>query len=208
MNPNPVFHTQTDAYNLGYARARAFGVLAMNGSEGPLLSHIPFMVDEDDRAVWLHLVRSNPIVQQLEAPCAAKIAVSGPDSYVSPDWYGVKDQVPTWNYVAVHLSGTLELRPQGELHALLDRQSAYFEDRLAPKVPWTSGKMSDGLMSRMMRATAPCKMTLTGISGTWKFNQNKPSDVRLRAAEHVARDGQGTDLQVLAKLMRSADGQA
>lgn len=207
MHPNPVFHTQDALHNLAYARDRAFGVLAVNGAEGPLLSHIPFLLDDDGKTVWLHLVRSNPIVKQIKEPQPARIAISGPDSYISPDWYGVIDQVPTWNYVAVHLMGQLELRPQEELHAILDRQSALFEDRLLPKTPWKTEKMSEGVMERMMRAIVPCKMTLSGVDGTWKLNQNKPDDVRLRASEHVEAYGLGADVRVLAALMRGADGQ-
>ena len=65
--------------------------------------------------------------------------MSGPDSYISPDWYEVPDQVPTWNYVAVHLTGTLELRPQEELLDLLDRQSALFEARVRPETALDDG---------------------------------------------------------------------
>lgn len=207
MHPNPVFHTETAQANLTYARDRAFGVLAVNGADGPMLAHIPFLLDDDGQTLWLHLVRSNPIARALKEPLAAKIAVQGPGSYISPDWYGIEDQVPTWNYIAVHLTGTLELRPQEELHGILDRQSKHFEDQLLPKKPWTTDKMSEGVMDRMMRAIVPCKMQVTGVDGTWKLNQNKKDDVRLRAADAVGKNGLGTALGELADLMRRADGQ-
>lgn len=208
MHPNPVFHTHEDAQNLAFARERAVGVLAVSGAEGPWLAHIPFLLDEDGATLWLHLLRSNPITRALkDGALPARIAVTGPDSYISPDWYGVIDQVPTWNYVAVHLMGRLELRPQEELHGLLDRQSALFESRLLPKTPWTTSKMSDGVMARMMRAIVPCRMEVTGVDGTWKLNQNKPDAVRMQAADYVEAFGQGTDLSVLAALMRGANGQ-
>lgn len=208
MHPNPVFHTHDAAANLAYARDRAFGILAVSGAEAPWMSHIPFLLDEDGQTLWLHLLRSNPIARALKDDALpARIAVTGPDSYVSPDWYGVIDQVPTWNYIAVHLTGTLTLRPDEELHGLLDRQSAFFEDRLLPKPPWTTSKMSDGVMDRMMRAIVPCRMAVTAVEGTWKLNQNKPEAVRHRAADHVEAYGQGTDLAVLAALMRGANGQ-
>ncbi|WP_300033362.1 FMN-binding negative transcriptional regulator [uncultured Roseobacter sp.] len=208
MHPNPVFHTKDAQTNLAWARERAFGVLAISGADGPWMSHIPFLLEDDGTWLWLHLLRSNPIARALkDGPVPARVAVSGPDSYVSPDWYEVPDQVPTWNYVAVHLTGMLELLPHEELHPLLDRQSKLFEDRLLPKTPWTTGKMSDGVMDRMMRAIVPCRMQVTGIDGTWKLNQNKPDDVRLRAADQVEAFGQGTDLALLAALMRAADGQ-
>ncbi len=202
MHPNPIYHTGDDAKNLDFAAARAFGVLAVNGKAGPMLSHVPFLLE--DRTVRLHLVRSNPIVRALKEPGQAVIAVSGPDSYISPDWYGMADQVPTWNYVAVHLRGTLELRPQGELRDLLDQQSALFEERLRPKEPWVTSKMTPEVMARMMRAIVPCRMQVDTVDGTWKFSQNKPGEVRLRAADGVETAGIGAGLTELAALMRSA----
>lgn len=202
MHPNPAFHTGTDADNLAFAASRAFGVLAVNGPDGPMLSHVPFLVEQ--RTVWLHLVRSNPIARALGAPGPASIAVSGPDSYVSPDWYDMADQVPTWNYVAVHLRGRLERRPEAELHDLLDRQSALFEERLRPKTPWVTAKMAPDAMARLMRAIVPCRMRIDSVHGTWKLNQNKPAEVRLRAADRVEAEGIGAGLAELAALMRNA----
>lgn len=202
MHPNPIFHTADATRNLAFAADRAFGTLAVNGPEGPLLSHIPFLITGD--LLELHLVRSNPIVRALKHPLQACISVIGPDSYISPDWYEIDDQVPTWNYVAVHLRGQLVLRPQDGLHDLLDRQSALFEDRLKPKQPWTTDKMTPEVMERMMRAIVPCAMKITSVDGTWKLNQNKDDAVRLRAADQVARHGLGTACDVLAGLMREA----
>ena len=88
----------------------------------PLVAHIPFLQGQQGDEIELHLVRSNPIarlLQNIQTP--AKLTVSGPHGYISPDWYGVKDQVSTWNYVAVHLSGTLRMLKHDQLLALLDR---------------------------------------------------------------------------------------
>lgn len=201
MHPNPVFRAEERDHHIRFARDRTFGVLALSDEAGPLLSHVPFLLSEDGTLAELHLVRSNPIVRALQTPAVAKIAVQGPDGYVSPDWYGIEDQVPTWNYVAVHLTGRLELRPQTELRDLLDRQSAFFEARLLPKPPWVSSKMSDEALVRMMRMIVPCRMEISDIQGTWKLNQNKPDAARLRAADHM-EDGIGTDIGELARLMR------
>lgn len=205
MHPNPVFHTASVAENLAFARSRAFGVLAVAGEAGaPMLSHVPFLLSAEGAAVDLHLVRSNPIARALGSPRPARLAVSGPDSYVSPDWYGLEDQVPTWNYVAVHLTGTLELRPQAELRGVLDRLSDMFEARLLPNPPWRSGKMAPEALERMMRAIVPVRLRVEAVDGTWKLAQNKPEAARLGAAEGVAADGIGSGLAELATLMRDA----
>lgn len=200
MHPNPAFRQEPEARNLDFARERAFGTLAINAEEGPLLSHIPFLLAEDGRTADLHLVRSNPILKAL--PAQAVIAVAGPDGYVSPDWYAVPDQVPTWNYVAVHLRGPLEVLADSDMRDMLDRQSAHFEQMLSPKTPWTTAKMTPDVLNRMMRQIVPCRMTVTKVAGTWKLNQNKPDDVRLRAADAIGANHIGQETALLGALMR------
>ncbi|MGB3247251.1 MAG: FMN-binding negative transcriptional regulator [Sulfitobacter sp.] len=201
MHPNPIYHDADAKKNLDFARERGFGVLAANGPEGPLLSHVPFLLSNQGDFIELHLVRSNPIARALSAPIQVTIAVSGGDTYLSPDWYEVSDQVPTWNYVAVHLTGNLELRPSEELHALLDRQSAFYENRLLPKPPWGTAKMTPDVRDKLMRMIVPCRMTVTGVDGTWKLSQNKPDAVRMNAARHVAAYGFGQDAATIAAMM-------
>lgn len=204
MHPNPVFHTAAATRNFDFARERGFGVLVVTVGEALLLAHIPFLLSADGTLAELHLLRSNPIARALSAPLQAKIAVSGPDTYISPDWYEVPDQVPTWNYVAVHLTGTLRLQPTEALHDLLERQSAAYEARLAPKPSWKTEKMTPEVMERMMRTIVPCAFEVTGLDGTWKLNQNKPDEVRLRAADQVAVHGFGSETSAIAELMRAA----
>lgn len=205
MHPNPAFRQAPRAASIAFAHERGFGVLAVGGDGLPMLSHVPFLLAADGTQAELHLVRSNPIARACTSPLPARIAVSGPDSYVSPDWYGAEDQVPTWNYVAVHLTGVLESLPRDALWDILNRQAALFEERLLPKPPWTSAKMSAGVMDRMLRAIAPFRLKIEAIDGTWKLNQNKPDEVRLRAAEAVAAFGQGQELGLLSALMQGVD---
>jgi transcriptional regulator len=203
MHPNPAFRQTPDTQNIAFARSRGFGVLMVNGPEGPLVAHVPFLLSDDAGFAELHLARSNPIVRA-GLPAAAVLAVSGPDTYVSPDFYGphteVPDQVPTWNYVAVHLRGVLEALPEDALRPHVDALSAEHEGRIAGKKPWTSGKMTAGAMPRMMRMILPFRLTIAKVDGTWKLNQNKPADVRARAAEALAQGDAGA--QVIAALMR------
>ena len=200
MHPNPAFRREDSAKNLAFARDRAFGVLAINGDGGPLISHVPFLLNDDGTAADLHLVRTNPITRLKGGETV--IAVSGPDGYVSPDWYRLEDQVPTWNYVAVHIRGQLAPMPDGDLRDLLDRQSAFFERRLGPKSPWTADKMTPEVLVKMMRAIQPFRLTIESVEGTWKLNQNKADAVRLNASEHVG-EGVGQELSRLSELMRS-----
>ena len=202
MHPNPAFRAEPQARALALIRDRGFGTLAVNADPAPLLSHVPLLLSEDGTSADLHLVRSNPIARLGETP--AVIAVMGPDAYVSPDWYEVPDQVPTWNYAAVHLRGTLRPLPPEDMHDMLDRQSAATEARLAPKRPWTTGKMDPDALGRMMRQILPFRLSIDAVESTFKASQNKPDAVRLRAAAGVEAGRVGHETGAMAAMMRDA----
>lgn len=204
MHPNLHFRKETEEQNIAFARERAFGTLAINASDGPLLSHVPFLLSEDGKSAELHLVKSNPILKSLNNPQQAVISVMGGDAYISPDWYKVDDQVPTWNYVSVHIRGELSLLPQEEIHEVLNRLSLSMEQRLLPKKPWTSDKMDEQVYQKMLRQISPVKMQVSEISGTWKLSQNKPDEVRIAAAEAVTSSDLGAEIEWIANLMKQA----
>lgn len=202
MHPNPAFRSTLFQDNLAFARARGFGMLSVNGPDGPLAAHVPFLLSPDASFAELHLARSNPVGRAcLAGPIPALIAISGPDAYISPDWYGMSDQVPTWNYIAVHLRGVLSPLPEAVLQPHVDALSATHENRLLPKVPWVSGKMSEGALPRMLRMILPFRFEVVAVDGTWKLNQNKSPEVRASAAGHLAQQAD-TRSQEIAALMR------
>ncbi|MDB5658898.1 MAG: FMN-binding negative transcriptional regulator [Cypionkella sp.] len=202
MHPNPAFRSTPLQDNLAFAQARGFGILSVNGADGPLAAHVPFLISPDAGFAELHLARSNPVGQAcLEGPVAAVIMVSGPDAYISPDWYGSDDQVPTWNYIAVHLRGLLSALPEAALHPHVDALSAEHENRLLPKTPWQSSKMSQGAMPRMLRMILPFRFEIGSVEGTWKLNQNKTPEVRRGAVDHLAQQSDAGS-QAIAALMR------
>ncbi len=199
MHPNQTFRQASRETNLDFARARGFGVLTTSGDDGPMMSHIPFLVSEDGAFAEFHLVRSNPIARG--DVTRAALVVSGPDGYVSPDWYGVPDQVPTWNYVAVHLRGHIERLGPEHLRGVLDRLSARFESELLPKTPWNADKMTDDVLEKMMRMIVPFRLVIETVEGTHKLGQNKPDAVRVAAANEMRAHRIGYETRLLADLM-------
>ena len=208
MHPNPAFRRVARATSLEFARAQGFGQLLINGADGwPLVAHVPFVLDASGAVAGFHLVRSNPIAravgQGVGQGVPARLVGQGPHSYVSPDWYEMPQQVPTWNYVAVHLSGEIRPCTSDALLAQLDQISAQFEARLAPKRPWTHAKMEPQVMEGMMRQIVPFALHVTQVDGTWKLGQNKPDAARLAAAGQMVQHGMGCNVAQLAALMHT-----
>lgn len=202
MHPNPIFREADEQHTLNFARDRGFGVLSVNGDNGPIAAHVPFFISPDGSYLEAHVMRSNPIARALKTPLPALLSISGPDGYISPDWYGVEDQVPTWNYVAVSLRGTLHRLPSTDLREVLERLSDNFEARLAPKPIWKTDKVSQNALERMLRMLTPIRLDITTMDSTWKLGQNKTATARTGAADALDISPIGTNQSTLARMMR------
>ena len=203
MHPNKAFRQTSTEDNLAFARERGFGVITLAGKNGPLASHIPFVLSDDATTFGAHLVRSNPILPLIREPQPALMVVSGADAYISPDWYAMDDQVPTWNYIAVHLRGTLRQLPDDALRPHLRALSAQFEQRLS-KPAWTLDKMTPEALQKMEKFIAPVEFAVDSVTGTWKLGQNKPEPARLGAAQGLDDSDLGSMVETIATLMRDA----
>src|ERR1700687_2336296 len=209
MYTPPMFKPDRGA-SLGFAQARGFGtVCAWNGNM-PIASSLPVVLTSAGDGTPLaafHVARGNPLAGLADGTSSWLLAVNGADAYVSPHWYASPDQVPTWLYQAVHLSGTVRQLSDSELGAHLDALSAKFESRLAPKTPWTSSKMTAGRLDAMKKAIVGLVMTIEEIEGSFKLNQHK-SDVDHVAITHALALQADASAQQLARTMRGMRPQA
>jgi transcriptional regulator len=168
---------------LAFAESRGFGTVCSWNGRKPIASALPFCLDygnDGTPRVAFHVARHNPLVKLADGASPWVMAVNGADAYVSADWYASPDQVPTWLYQAVHLTGTVRLLSDGELGPHLDALSTRFESWLAPKPVWTSAKMTAGRLEAMKKAIVGLVMSVEEVEGSFKLNQHK-SDV-----DHVA----------------------
>src|SRR5512140_667078 len=92
---------------LAYMRAYSFAALATAGPGGLMATHLPFVVEEEGGRITLlaHMAKANPQWRDFAAGADAMVIFMQPHAYVSPRLYDSRQNVPTWNYVAVHAYG-------------------------------------------------------------------------------------------------------
>jgi len=175
MHPASAF-LETDQDRLRNLIAeRGFGLIIAQGSDGPVCAHAPVLLEQS--ILRFHLSSANGLNAALAQDPRALCVVTGPDAYVSPDWYGIRDQVPTWNYVSAEISGTVRAIAPEQAALMLDDLSAMFEARLAPKPVWTRAKMDPVRFDTMVRqGIIAYEMDVTNLTGVSKLSQNKPAE--------------------------------
>jgi transcriptional regulator len=189
---------------LAFAEARGFGtVCAFNGKK-PIASPLPFYLDyaaDGTPRAAFHVARGNQLIGLANETSSWLLTVNGADAYVSPDWYVSPDQVPTWLYQSVHLSGAVRLLSDDELAVQIDALSAKFENWLLPKKPWTSAKMTAARLEAMKKAIVGLVMKVEEVEGSFKLNQHK-SQADYTAVANALDQRADTGSQQIADLMQ------
>jgi transcriptional regulator len=198
------------AASLAFAEARGFGTVCAFDGRKPVASQLPFYLaaaDDGTPFALFHVARGNPLVQLADGASSWLLAVNGADAYVSADWYVSADQVPTWLYQSVHLTGTVRKLGEDELATQVDALSAKFEGWLAPKQPWTSAKMTPGRLDMLKKAIVGFVMTIEDVEGSFKLNQHKSDSDFVSIADALAAQSDAGSQQI-AGLMRETRPQA
>jgi transcriptional regulator len=193
------------AASLGFAEARGFGTVCAWDGAKPIASSLPFFLtyaDDGTPRVAFHVARNNPLAKLADGKTPWLMTVSGADAYVSADWYASPDQVPTWFYQAVHLTGCVEMLPDHDLGPHLEALAGKFEGWLGPKPPWTTSKMTAGRLDAMKKAIQGLVMTVEDIEGSFKLNQHKSDADHMAVATALARQPAAA-AQLLASEMRA-----
>lgn len=182
----------------------SFAILISQSGGEPFASHLPLLLDRESgpRGMILgHMARANP--QWKEAAGQRVLAIfSGPHVYVSPRWYEAAAVVPTWNYVAVHAYGQLELlEDAADVAVLLDRTVERYE--ASQPEPWRLNEPAE-FVERLRRQIVGFRIPIERLEGKWKLNQNHPEERRRKVIATLERRGDENSSEI-ARLMREQE---
>lgn len=188
MHPAPLFRDTDAARLMRRVDAWPFALVVGVQSGRPVVAHTPVMPAPGGQLAF-HLSRNNPATAALLEAQRALIVFTGPHDYISPDWYEMPDQVPTWNYLSVEAEGPVTAMDAAATTAFVDRLSERFEGDLYPKPEWTRDKMNPQKFEALLAGIIGFTLTPDRFEGITKISQNKPSEARRRAGAHLKAAG-------------------
>jgi transcriptional regulator len=120
-----------------------------------------------------HLSAANPHARQLVDGQHATAVFHGPHAYVTSRWYNHVN-VPTWNYIAVHVSGVVRIMSESELRESLGQLMDHYEagaDR-----PLTMDSFPDEMIDKYLKGIVGFELKVEKVEGKWKLSQNRDEE--------------------------------
>lgn len=156
------------------ARRWAGVLITIDESGAPVGTHMPILWDAQRRIATGHIARANP--QWKQGAGKGLIVLNGPEAYVTPNWYPSKAEhgktVPTWNYEAVHITGSVEWFDDApRLEAVVRDLSAFYEND-QPE-PWAIADAPRPYIDSLLRGIVGVELHAERIEAKRKLSQNK-----------------------------------
>jgi transcriptional regulator len=159
-----------------FIRENSFAILVSVLGGVPVGTHIPLLLEKDGQGRDIlvgHISRGNEQKHTLVDGAKVLAIFPGPHAYVSPRWY-TQINVPTWNYMAVHVYGVLTVMEGEALRAALSRLMGNYEHGM-PK-PVAMEEIPEKQLASEMRGIMGFSILVEEIQAAYKLSQNRDEE--------------------------------
>jgi transcriptional regulator len=187
-----------------FIRQNSFAILISVYDGLPVGTHIPLQLETgaDGKDILMgHISKGNEQKYSLTEGARVLAIFPGPHAYVSPRWY-TEMNVPTWNYLAVHVYGTIHLIEGEELRAALSRLVDTYE-RQMPK-PVHIEEIPEKTLHDDLRGIVGFRITIDEYQAAWKLSQNRDEQSYHQVIDHLEQ-GDETARAVAEEMKKRID---
>ncbi len=172
----PKFFNVTNAEEIqDFVQENSFATIVTTDQGKPIATHVPVQLRKEGDNYFLtgHIAVGNPQWETFENCKDVLIMFQGPHAYISSSWYE-KENVPTWNYQAVHMYGSACILDGEELARDLAMLLQKYENHRSNPVLWD--KLSPGLLKNQIKGIIGFKITVKEIQAAYKLSQNRTDE--------------------------------
>ena len=191
-------HDHADA--IAFMHANPFAILVSSTDEGPFATHVPVFVIAagDQLLIRGHVAKANPHWRHLEQQPNCLTIFHGPHAFVSTSNYVTRENVPTWNYGAVHAYGNARTFASPEdLQGILDQLIGTFEPAYASQ--WAS--FSETYRERMLSHIVGFEIAVTKLEAKFKLSQNRTKEEQTNVITSLEK-AEDTAISGVSRLMQ------
>ena len=196
----PYYREEETAKLFAFMSAHPFATLVSSDNSKPVANHLPFIVEKRGDAIFLiaHMAKANPQWQGF--PGAELLVIfQGPHAYISPSHYEKQQNVPTWNYIAVHACGKAKLLEGMEAQVnVMERSIQAFEEKFYAQ--WKS--LSPEYINNMLKAIVAFEIEISSLKGKFKLSQNKTQNEQQQIIHSFENSGDALQKEIAEEMKK------
>jgi transcriptional regulator len=183
-----------------FVQMNSFGTLITTKKGKPIATHLPLQLMKEENTYYItgHMAYGNPQWRTFETCEDVLVTFQGPHAYISSSWYE-QENVPTWNYQAVHVYGTAHILDEEELKQDLTRLLQKYENHRENPVLWD--KLSPTLLEKELKGIVGFKIKVGEIQAAYKLSQNRNETDYVNIIEQLQNE-KNPDSNQIAELMQ------
>lgn len=187
---------------LDFVEQHSFGTVVTTDQGKPIATHLPLQLvkQEDSYFITGHAAYGNPQWKTLETNEEVLVMFQGPHAYISSSWYE-EENVPTWNYQAVHIYGTATLLEEEELKKDLAKLLEKFEKQRKNPVLWE--KLSPELLENQLKEIVGFKIKVHDIQAAYKLSQNRHKEDYENIIHHLYKEKDPSSCQMARSMEKN-----
>lgn len=158
---------------LDFIEKNSFGIIISQSDSKFLATHIPLELDRNDNGHPIltgHISKGNPQWKNFVNDNEILAIFNGPHCYISSSWYD-HENVPTWNYIAVHIYGKVKIIEGERLITALTKLVDKYEKQM--KNPVSVRTMSKEYFNNQIKGIVGFEIEITEIQSAYKLSQNR-----------------------------------
>ena len=182
-----------------FVQMNSFGTLVSTKKGRPIATHLPLQLikEEEDYYVTGHMAYGNPQWRTFETSEEVLIMFQGPHAYISSSWYE-QENVPTWNYQAIHVYGPATILNEEALKQDLTKLLEKYEKHRENPVLWD--KLSSSLLEKEIKGIVGFKIKVGEIQAAYKLSQNRNETDYANIVEQLHNE-ENPDSKQIADMM-------
>jgi len=203
----PYFKEKDQSKVLDFIHGHPFAFIAgCDENAKPVATQIPVFIEEREGKLYLtgHMMRNTDHHKAFQANPNVLCVFTGPHTYVSATWYADPHQASTWNYMSVHVKGSLHFLSEEGLMDVLKKTSLHFENN-NPQSSTVYDNLSEAYISRLIKAIVAFEVEVQAMDNVFKLSQNRDHESYQNIMDKLsAQDSEG---QAIAGEMQQRENE-
>ncbi len=183
-----------------FIEKNSFAILITKNNGTINATHIPVLIEKNEGVygtLYCHIAKANSQWKDFDKDVL--VIFPGAHHYISSSWYETDQSVPTWNYLAVHAYGEMEIvTDRGDKIKIVKDLVKYFEGK---ESTYSTDNLRESYFEGLLNGIVAFRICISKLEGKKKLSQNRSEESQKRVIYELEK-ADNDNAKLISDLMK------